>query len=189
MPNVVFPDRDRGDRRATVRLLRHGRLPHRRRRARPQPGTAMTILDPEHRRERSPWRAGRRAHRPCAVTGGRGGAPSSRHRRAARPLTNLAHLDFLTDRSPSPARPGTRTYRLAADPTVGVLWVYADRGADGSFTAGRRRRYDAGDRHSYGQGAYDTDDIARAAVVYLRQWRATGDRDRRKRRPTNCCAA
>ncbi len=28
---------------------------------------------------------------------------------------------------------------------------------------------------TWGQGSYDTDDITRAAVVYLRQWQATGD--------------
>ena len=93
---------------------------------------------------------------------------------AARPLTNLAHLDFLTDRVAVTDTAAHNTYKLAADPKVGVLWVYANVESDGTFT-----RVGGGDynplKNTYGQGAFDTDDIARAAVVYLRQWQATGE--------------
>ncbi len=54
-----------------------------------------------------------------------------------------------------------------------MLWVYADHQADGSFKRVGGGVYDA-TTNTYGQGAYDTDDIARAAVVYAREWRATG---------------
>ncbi len=93
---------------------------------------------------------------------------------AARPLTNLAHLDFLTDLVTVTDTAAHSTYKLAADPKVGVLWVYANADADGSFTRVGGGDYDAA-TDKYAQGAFDTDDIARAAVVYLRQWRATGD--------------
>ncbi|MGH3377380.1 MAG: hypothetical protein ACRDP6_21840, partial [Actinoallomurus sp.] len=44
---------------------------------------------------------------------------------APAPLTDLAHLDALTTRVAPPAQAGHTTYRQAADPSVGVLWVYA----------------------------------------------------------------
>ena len=68
-----------------------------------------------------------------------------------------------------------------------MLWVYADAKPDGSFTRVGGGAYDAA-TNTYGQGAYDADDIARAAVVYLRHWRATGDRTGERRRPTSSCA-
>ncbi|MHA3703489.1 hypothetical protein ACXR2U_15030 [Jatrophihabitans sp. YIM 134969] len=93
---------------------------------------------------------------------------------APAPLTNLAHLDFLTTTVTPPRQAGHTTYRLADEPGVGVLWVYADRNDDGSFrrVGGGALDPATGD---YEQGAYDTDDIARAAVVYLRHWRQFGD--------------
>ena len=51
--------------------------------------------------------------------------------------------------------------------------MYADAN-DGTFTRVGGGDY-AAETNTYGQGAFDTDDIARAAVVYLRQWRANGD--------------
>jgi hypothetical protein len=104
----------------------------------------------------------------AAATPAASAAPSST------PLTNLAHLDFLTASVTPPAQAGHTTYRLGQDPSVGVLWVYATRNDDGSFT-----RVGGGDHDpttdTYGQGAYDADDMARAAVVYLRHWRRFGD--------------
>src|SRR3954452_15709327 len=89
-------------------------------------------------------------------------------------LTNLAHLDFLTDTVTPPAQPGHTTYRLAEQPDVGVLWVYADHNDDGTF-----RRVGGGDHaaasNSYGQGAYDADDLSRAAVAYVTAWKQLGD--------------
>jgi hypothetical protein len=93
---------------------------------------------------------------------------------AAPALTNLAHLDSLTTTVTPPAQPGHTTYRLGSDPGIGTLWVYADHQADGSYHRTGGGGYDAA-TNTYGQGAYDADDIARAAVVYLRHWRSTGD--------------
>ncbi|MEP6560371.1 MAG: hypothetical protein ABJD68_04750 [Nakamurella sp.] len=89
-------------------------------------------------------------------------------------LTNLAHLDFLSQQVTVADTPAHSSYRLDQDPTVGVLWVYADARSDGTFERVGGGPLDAV-ANTYAQGAYDADDIARAAVVYLRQWRATGD--------------
>jgi hypothetical protein len=51
-----------------------------------------------------------------------------------------------------------------------VLWTYADRQSDGSYKRIGGGTYDA-TTNTYGQGAYNADDIARAAVVYLRHWK------------------
>ncbi len=96
----------------------------------------------------------------------------------AGPLTNLAHLDFLGDRVTPPEQAGHTTYRLSTEPAVGVLWTYADRNADGTY-----RRVGGGTFHpetnTWGQGAFNADDLSRAAVVYLRHWRATGSESSR----------
>jgi hypothetical protein len=89
-------------------------------------------------------------------------------------LTNLAHLDFLTERVAVPDTLAHSTYLLREQPEVGVVWVYADARDDGSFVRVGGGTHNAG-KNTWGQGAYDADDIARAAVVYLRSWRATGD--------------
>src|SRR4029450_12394113 len=57
-------------------------------------------------------------------------APAAAH---VQPLTNLAHLAFLGARVTPPAQAGHDTYRLAAEPAVGVLWTYAERQPDGSY--------------------------------------------------------
>ncbi|NUS50221.1 MAG: hypothetical protein HOQ22_04165, partial [Nocardioidaceae bacterium] len=88
-------------------------------------------------------------------------------------LTNLAHLDFLGDTVAPPQQARHTTYRLAAEPDLGVLWTYADRQADGSYKRIGGGSHDAG-TDTYGQGAFNADDVARAAVVYLRDWRQTG---------------
>ncbi len=93
-------------------------------------------------------------------------------------VTNLAHLDFLLDDVSPKAITGHTTYRLAQDPELRVPWTYADRNDDGTY-----RRVGGGDLDpktgDYSQGAFNTDDIARAAVVYLRHWRQTGSADSR----------
>jgi hypothetical protein len=101
-------------------------------------------------------------------------APVSSSASAAAPLTNLAHLDFLTASVAPPAQAGHSTYRLDSEPAIGVLWVYADRQADGSYHRTGGGAYDAA-TDTFGQGSYDADDISRAAVVYLRHWRSVGD--------------
>ena len=93
---------------------------------------------------------------------------------ASAPLTNLAHLDFLTTEVTPPPQPGHTTYQLAGQPSVGVLWVYANHQPDGSYQRVGGGTYDPA-ANTYGQGAYDADDMARAAVVYLRHWHQWGD--------------
>jgi YD repeat-containing protein len=89
-------------------------------------------------------------------------------------LTNLSHLDFLTTTVDPPAQQDHTTYRLAEQRDVEVLWVYADHQADGSFRRVGGGDYDAS-TNTYGQGAFDADDISRAAVAYLTAWKQLGD--------------
>ena len=93
---------------------------------------------------------------------------------ASAPLTNLAHLNFLTAAVTPPPQPGHTTYRLGSEPSVGVLWVYANYLAPGRYQVTGGGAYDPAE-NTYGQGAYDADDISRAAVVYLRHWKLFGD--------------
>jgi len=95
-------------------------------------------------------------------------------------LTNLDHLDFLGDTVTPPQQDGHTTYRLDSQPSVGTLWTYADHNADGSFRRVGGGTYDAA-TDTYGQGAFNADDMARAAVVYLRDWRQTGAASSRTR--------
>ena len=100
-------------------------------------------------------------------------APAVAARTATR-LTNLAHLNYLTTQVAVADTAAHSTYRLAQEPTVGVLWVYADPRPGNTFERVGGGAYDA-TTNTWGQGAFDSDDIARAAVVYLRQWQATGE--------------
>jgi YD repeat-containing protein len=97
-------------------------------------------------------------------------------RAAVPPLTNLAHLDFLGDTVTPPSQPDHTTYRLADEPSLRVLWTYAE--PDSNAPGGYRRigggTYNPG-TNTYGQGAFNTDDLTRSAVVYLRHWRLFGD--------------
>jgi hypothetical protein len=93
---------------------------------------------------------------------------------AATPLTNLAHLDFLGDRVDPPEQAGHTTWRLDSEPQLGVLWTYAELQADGSYRRVGGGAYDPA-TNTWGQGAFNADDLTRAAVVYLRHWRQFGD--------------
>lgn len=86
-------------------------------------------------------------------------------------LVNLAHLDYLGASVSPPAAAGHSTY---GDGPVGVLWTYADRRSDGSYARIGGGTYDPAS-DTYGQGAFNADDIARAAVVYLRHLASEGD--------------
>lgn len=89
-------------------------------------------------------------------------------------LTNLDHLDFLLDDVPLlPDVPGHRTYRQGTDPTAEAPWVYADRNDDGTYRRVGGGTLDEATGH-WGQGAFDADDISRAAVVYVRDWQQNG---------------
>ena len=72
-----------------------------------------------------------------------------------------------------PTQAAHTTYRLDQEPSVGVLWTYAEPTPDGGW-----RHVGGGTYHpetdTYGQGAFNADDVSRAAVVYLRHWQATG---------------
>jgi hypothetical protein len=89
------------------------------------------------------------------------------------PLTNLSHLNFLLDTVPLKPVAGHTTYQMDKQPTAQAPWVYADRKADGTYARVGGGDLDATTQH-YGQGAFDADDIARTAVVYLRDWQQTG---------------
>lgn len=89
-------------------------------------------------------------------------------------LTNLDHLDYLAVRVDPPEQAGHTTYQLDDRPAVGVLWTYAEPRDDGTYERIGGGRYDPA-TNTYSQGAFNADDIARAAVVYLRHWRQFGD--------------
>jgi hypothetical protein len=87
-------------------------------------------------------------------------------------LTNLAHLDWLLDDVPLHSGiAGHTTYRQDAEPTARAPWVYADRQADGTFKHVGGGPITDPAKGYYAQGAFDADDISRAAVVYLRDWK------------------
>ncbi|WP_435748334.1 hypothetical protein [Microbacterium sp. PMB16] len=92
----------------------------------------------------------------------------------SRRLTNLSHLRFLLAEVPVAATPTHTTFGIETRPTVRAPWTYAD--TDG---AGGYRPVGGGTRDAvtgyWTQGAYNADDIARAAVVFLRDWQATGE--------------
>lgn len=95
-------------------------------------------------------------------------------------LTNLSHLNWLGAQVQVRPVDGHSTFDLAANPSVGVLWTYADHHADGTYTRVGGGAYDAS-TNTYSQGAYNADDMARASVVYLRHWQQTGSQDSRAR--------
>jgi len=88
-------------------------------------------------------------------------------------LTNLAHLDFLLDTASPPATEGHTTWRLDEEPQLTLPWTYADARDGGAFERVGGGPLDPATGY-WGQGAYNSDDIARAAVVYLRDWRQNG---------------
>lgn len=89
-------------------------------------------------------------------------------------LTNLDHLNFLGDDVDPPDQAGHTTYRLDEEPEIGVLWTYANPNDDGTYRRVGGGDYDP-DTDTWGQGAYNADDMARAAVVYIRHYNLFGD--------------
>jgi len=122
----------------------------------------------------APGAAASAATASAATASAAAASPAAASLMAPVPLTNLAHLDFLTTTVAPPSQPGHTTYLLGSQPSVGVLWVYANYLSPGSYQVTGGGNYDAG-TNTYGQGAYDADDISRAAVVYLRHWVQFGD--------------
>ncbi len=99
------------------------------------------------------------------------GAAADQSRQA--PLVNLAHLDYLGDRVAPPAQDGHTTYRAGQEPAVGVLWTYSEPNNGGPYKRLGGGTYDPA-TNTWGQGAFNADDISRAAVLYVRHWQATG---------------
>ncbi|WP_270365873.1 hypothetical protein [Microbacterium algeriense] len=89
-------------------------------------------------------------------------------------LTNLAHLRFLLAEVPIAPSDAHTTFGIDTNPTVRAPWTYADADGAGGYRPVGGGTRDAATGH-WTQGAYNADDIARAAVVFLRDWRATGD--------------
>ncbi|MCK2034865.1 hypothetical protein KZC51_01840 [Microbacterium sp. SSW1-49] len=94
---------------------------------------------------------------------------------ARRPrLTNLAHLRFLLAEVPVAPSDTHTTFGIDTRPIVRAPWTYADTDGAGGF-----RPVGGGTRDAvtgyWTQGAYNADDIARAAIVFLRDWKATGE--------------
>ncbi len=98
--------------------------------------------------------------------------PTTSPAAAAAPLTNLAHLDFLGTTVEPPPQENHTTY--LPDQPLRVLWTYADLRPGGVYERIGGGGDDDGDG-IWGQGAFNADDITRAAVVYLRHWKQTGD--------------
>jgi hypothetical protein len=94
---------------------------------------------------------------------------------ASAPLTNLSHLNFMLDKVPLLPVAGHTTYQEATQPTAEAPWVYANYNSFDNYTrvGGGDPRVGPGGVTYYGQGAFDADDIARTAVVHLRDWRQT----------------
>ena len=98
-------------------------------------------------------------------------------------LANTGHLTTLTTRVAPPAQAGHSTYRLAEEPEVGALWTSAEP-AGPAPRAGVTSKdgwdllgggdLDPATGH-WTQGAFNADDVTRAAVAFTRHWRATGD--------------
>jgi hypothetical protein len=99
-------------------------------------------------------------------------------RATSEPLTNLDHLDFLGDSVMPPSQDGHTTYRLVDEPSLDVVWTYAEPDATGGYRRLGGGTYDP-DTDTYGQGAFNTDDLTRAAVVYIRHWRQFADNESR----------
>lgn len=93
-------------------------------------------------------------------------------------LTNLAHLAWLAVRVTPPEQEGHTTYRFGANPSIGTLWTYAEPESSGGYRHVGGGEYDPA-TNTWGQGAYNADDMTRAAVVYLRHWQSTGSRSSR----------
>ncbi|MFD1715055.1 hypothetical protein ACFSBZ_11280 [Amnibacterium flavum] len=95
-------------------------------------------------------------------------------------LTNTAHLDYLLDTAAPGEVPGHSTYRIAEEPDLTLPWTYADARDGGTFerVGGGQLDPATGD---YTQGAYNSDDVSRTAVVYLRDWQRSGSEESRQK--------
>ncbi|HEX9094781.1 MAG TPA: hypothetical protein VF990_01630, partial [Candidatus Dormibacteraeota bacterium] len=84
---------------------------------------------------------------------------------------NLAHLDSLHDSVPYPGTPVAGHSTTEPGTPIDTWWVYANfNSSNGTYTRTGGGNYDAA-TNTYGQGAFDTDDVTRAAVAYLTHYR------------------
>ena len=106
------------------------------------------------------------------LAGGRARRRRRRVRRSAadqlRPPELPGHDGDAAGTSPVTPHTGGRSRPL------GVPWTYADRREDGHYDLIGGGGVRAGDG-IWGQGAFNADDVTRAAVVYLRHWQQTGE--------------
>lgn len=86
-------------------------------------------------------------------------------------LTNLAHLRWLLDTVPLAKTPTHTTWDIGSRPTARAPWTYANALPAGGWTRVGGGSLDPATGY-WSQGAYNADDIARAAVVFLRASRA-----------------
>ena len=93
-------------------------------------------------------------------------------------LARLDHLDFLSVPVTPPEQAGHTTYRLAEEPELLALWTYAEPTDGDAYRYVGGGDYDA-EADTWSQGAFNADDLTRAAVVYLRHWQATGQESSR----------
>lgn len=95
-------------------------------------------------------------------------APAAAAAAGARPpLTNLDHLRWLLDDVRLVATATHTTIDIAANPSGLAPWTYANANAGGGWTRVGGGSLDAATGY-WSQGAYNADDIARAAVVFVR---------------------
>ncbi|MHB0856847.1 MAG: hypothetical protein ACYC5M_04680 [Anaerolineae bacterium] len=90
-------------------------------------------------------------------------------------IINLSHLEFLHDTVPYPSDPpeGHETFEPGVD--LDAWWTYADYDAEtDSYRRVGGGAYDEA-TDTWGQGAYNLDDVARVAVVYLTHYRYYGE--------------
>ena len=116
---------------------------------------------------------------PAAAAAAAASAPALVSASAA-PLTNLAHLDFLLDTATPAGVAGHSTYNLDTEPALTMPWTYADARPGGTFERVGGGPLDPATGY-WGQGAYNSDDITRASVVYLRDWKQTGALESRQK--------
>ena len=88
-------------------------------------------------------------------------------------IINLAHLEFLHDIVEElPEQEGHET--IDPEEPLDAWWTYADRREGDVYERVGGGAYDPA-TNTWGQGAYNLDDVARAAIVYMNHYRYYGD--------------
>jgi hypothetical protein len=103
-----------------------------------------------------------------------GDAPHNSHP-AAPDIVNLSHLEFLRDTVPYPTNPPAGHQTVDPGTPIDAWWTYANYNAStNTYQRVGGGNYDAA-TNTWGQGAYNLDDVARVAVTYLEHYRYYGD--------------